>query len=65
MAEDPWAGRGLTELSPGPEHLPLWKEDVEVVVVVVVEERDARPHVLGLIAFARHAVEVDKVETGF
>ena len=45
-----------------PEHAALHQVDVEVAVVVVVEQRDARRHDLGLVEPAGHPVDVDEVE---
>ena len=41
-----------------PEHPSLWHEHVEVAVVVVVEERNAGRHHLGIQEVAGHPVEV-------
>ena len=49
---------------PVTEQLALHEIDVEVPVVVVVEEARAGPHHLRLVEAARHAVEVDEVQTG-
>ena len=45
------------------QHPSLNDEDVEVAVVVVVEQRDARRHDLRVEQLARHAVEVNEVQT--
>ena len=43
----------LAERLSSAEHLSLHEEDVEIAVVVVVEQRDARRHDLGMIELAR------------
>ena len=55
----------LTHRLPGPEHPPLRYEHIEIAIVVVVKQGDARPHVFGVVPLAGHAVEVHEVETGF
>ncbi len=54
----------LTERLSGSEHLTLHEEHVEVAVVVVVEQADARRHDLGVVELAGHAVEVHEVQAG-
>ena len=49
---------------PRSEHLPLNEVHVEVAVVVVVEQRDARRDDLGVVEPPGHAVDMDEVETG-
>ena len=46
------------------ERAALHQEDIQVSVVVVVEQRDARSTDLGLIEPAGHAVDVHEGETG-
>ena len=48
----------------GSQQVPLRDVDVEVAVVVVVEEADARRHDLRVVEAARHAVDVREVEAG-
>ena len=50
----------VLDLAVGPEHRALHQEDVEIAVVVVVEERAAGAHHLGVVEPAGHAVEVMK-----
>jgi hypothetical protein len=45
-----------------PQHPALHDEDVEVAVVVVVEQCDARCHELGVEELAGHAVEMDECQ---
>ena len=45
------------------EHFALHEIDIEIAVVVVIEQRDARRHDFRLIELAGHAVEVHEVET--
>ena len=56
------AFRRSEQRRPGPEQSALHEIDVEVAVVVVIEQRDAGPHDLGLIELPGHAVEVDEVD---
>ena len=55
-------GRRLVRRPAGTEHLALDEIDVEVAVVVEVEQRPARPHDLGGVVRAGHAVEMHEVE---
>ncbi len=54
----------LLQFLAGAEHLPLRNEHIEIAVVVVIEQRHARAHVLGVIERAGHPVEVHEVEAG-
>ena len=47
-----------------PEHLSLHEIDVEVAVVVEIEHPDTGRHYFREIELARHAVEMEEVDTG-
>ena len=47
----------------GAKHLSLGHVYVEIAVVVVIDQRDAGRHDLGVVELARHAVEVHEVES--
>jgi hypothetical protein len=59
------SGRNWNQGRAVAEHFPLHEIDIEITVVVVIEQRDARRHDFGLIELAGHAVEMHKVETDF
>ena len=56
--------RRLAQRLPFAQHLPLDDVHVEVAVVVVVQQRDARRQHLRKIEFSRHPVEVGEPQAG-
>jgi hypothetical protein len=54
----------LGERLPLAHHLPLHQVGVEVAVIVVVDQPDARRNHFGEIELARHAVEVRELQAG-
>jgi len=47
------------------EQRPLDEKDVEVAVVVVVEQRNARPHHFRVEVSARHPIEMNEIDSRF
>jgi hypothetical protein len=54
---------GLAPIIVRAQHASLNKEYIQIAVIVVIEQRDARPDHLRVIVLARHAVEMDKVNS--